>query len=146
MPAKIYLGFPGVGKTTYCKDILKDDPNAEVFDIDFNHLPLSAGIKPAVNFLKETHDKCQNRIIFLSTGWWMRSFCKRLHLEYTFIIPDISLKEEYLRRYIERKNPHLPSIMEKEWDNYINSCLEDPSEKIILHSSQFVSDVLTKGI
>jgi hypothetical protein len=62
----------------------------------------------------------------------------------TLIYPDKSLKQEYIDRYKERGNSEsFISLLETNWDNWIDECIAQTGcTHIVLSSGQFVSNVV----
>ena len=67
-------------------------------------------------------------------------------IEYTLVYPDRSLKREYIERYKKRGSPQaFIDLMEAKWDDFIDDCENDPSDKLVLRSGEYLKDVLVRN-
>lgn len=82
--------------------------------------------------------------MFVSSHSAVRKAMQDAGIIYTLVYPDRSLKDEYIKRYIDRNSPPaLISLMEANWDVFIDSCEEDPAyNKIVLQSGKYIGDIL----
>lgn len=65
-------------------------------------------------------------------------------IKYVLVYPDRSLKDEYIARYKQRSSSEFfINFMADNWDKFIDSCENDPGDKIVLKSGQFLSDILS---
>lgn len=62
----------------------------------------------------------------------------------TLIYPDNSLKEEYMKRYCQRKSPYdFIGVLYMHWDEWLNDLKQqDYCKHIVLNSGQYLSDVI----
>lgn len=170
---RLICGFPGIGKSEYTKnaynnmlipinvkddsisiDSLTNDPvpmirgifRGLLLDSDplsFSHINKSDLLKFYRSHILK-YSKFEG-IQLLPSHSYIRDILKEENLKYELIYPDISLKDEYIDRYIHRKSSELfISKMKYNWDSYILSCENDATanNKIILQSNQFLSDIL----
>ena len=74
-------------------------------------------------------------IIFISTHESVRNALKEAGLQFTLIYPDGSLKEEWFRRFEERKSPEaFIQTVSDNWDTWIDQLEEETSNKIVLEN------------
>lgn len=108
---KVIAGFPGVGKSFYrTKEnqfkILDSDSSVFHWMIDAN----TGEKKENPNFIDDyIHHIKQNLgevdAIFVSTHKEVLDALEENNISYSIILPDPSLKEEFIRRYKKRKSP-----------------------------------------
>lgn len=143
--AKIYSGFPGVGKSYYFfvnDGLIKADSDSSVF----SKLP-NGDLNP--NFISDyiKHIKSligTNDIILVSSHSLVRDAMVKVGIEFTLVYPDRSLKVEYLERFKERSSSQgFIDLVDSEWDNFIDSCVgQENCKHVILKAGEFISDVV----
>ena len=120
-------GFPGVGKTR-ASQIFKT-----MIDLDSMQY-----IYDAIQLSKEGY------IVLMSQELEIVELISLSGEEYMIVCPDISLKNEYMIRYLKRGNVNnwIDAVM-KNWETHLNKLKEYPKENVvILQSGQYLSDVM----
>ncbi|KKN82740.1 hypothetical protein LCGC14_0305640 [marine sediment metagenome] len=143
--SKIISGFPGIGKSYY-----KQDANSlRVADSDSGSFSWE---KPGIrhpdfpqNYME--HIKVLipiTDLIFVSSHKVVRDALVSNELYFTLVIPDISLKEEYIKRYIDRDNDSkFINFIESNWNSFINEMLTQKGCEIAqLKSGEYLSNYL----
>lgn len=85
-----------------------------------------------------------NGFLFLASSHEnVREMMTKRKIPYVLVYPDRSLKNEYIERYKQRNSPKaFIDLMDKKWDEFIDSCEKDENTKIVLKSGQYLIDVL----
>lgn len=136
---KVYCGFPGVGKSTLFNE-LKDsgqkvlDSDSSTFDkAEFpqNYIEhIKKSINHGFTVLGSSHDTVRDALI-------------KEGINFTLVYPDISLKDEYLKRYKERGNPEgFIKLLDTNWDKWITQCDDLKNtlvKKIKLKKGEYIS-------
>lgn len=126
----IISGFPGIGKTTFFQN--QSDHNRKCLDIDsseFSWIKDESGANTKernpdfpnnyISYIKENIGKVD--IIFISSHDIVRKALKDANILYVLVYPEISAKEEYIRRYKERgDNEEFINFINNNWDKFIN--------------------------
>lgn len=153
---KIISGFPGIGKSFMVEYIKENYPNLKVSDSDsslFSWL-YKDGIKTDErnpNFVEDYIKHIDKLVeeeydfIFVSSHKEIRDALKGSKHKYSvrYAYPDVSLKEEYLKRYIERGSPEgLINAISENWNKNIKEMESNLSrwETIKLGSEEFLMD------
>jgi hypothetical protein len=135
----IICGFPGIGKSYIFNNKLLNcsDSDSSKFDKQFFPMNYTEHIRK----IKNDFD-----YIFVSTH---KDVIKSLidnGFKFTIVYPDITLKDEYLERFKNRKSPEtFIKLLDKMWDQFINdieSIDNDNIIKIKLESKQYLQDVI----
>jgi hypothetical protein len=147
--AVIIAGFPGVGKS-HC---VKECPD-KMLDLDsssFSWVMNSNGEKTRnpdfpENYIdaieKASHDY---KVIFVSTHEDVVKGLSGRRIGFIVVHPDISLKEEYLQRYRDRKSPqNFIDLLDANWDTWINDFERSGVRRYILSSGQHVSNFIKR--
>ncbi len=126
----IISGFPGVGKTEFFKNqeghgktcLDSDSSNFSwVKDENGNNTTEKNPNFPNnyIEYIKDNIGKVD--IIFVSSHEAVRKALEEANLKYVLVYPELSAKEEYIRRYKERGNSEtFISFISGNWDNFIN--------------------------
>jgi hypothetical protein len=138
---KIICGFPGVGKSYLFSNEFKDlkiqDSDSSTFDKkDFpkNYID---HIKSQIGHLDVHLVSTHNDVIagLINEG-----------LSFSIVYPDISLKDEYLKRYVDRGSPEgFVKLLDEQWDNFIGDIESIQNLNVILiklSKGQYLKDVL----
>jgi hypothetical protein len=136
--AEIYSCFPGTGKTYYyntVKDKVVRDSDSSKFSKD--HFP-----KNYVYYIENIMSVSD--IILISTHQEVRNQLIEDEIEFTIILPNIGLKEEYIDRYRERgSDEKFIDLISINWDNWIMELMvQEDCNNIILSEGQYVADVI----
>lgn len=149
----IVSAFPGVGKSTLCRDVekltkdyhspftMKQDPiplpdsislveglTDYVFDSDSSKFPKDGFPDNYVAHLIQLRAMYVRSTVLISTHAAVQdALYPSGVLKNTFsvlVIPHDELKDEYLKRYAERGSPEaFIKLMNEKWDDFIDSCL-----------------------
>lgn len=123
----IISAFPGTGKSFYHKwnsDKCLDSDSSEfswIKDENGNNTKERNPEFPAnyIERIKENIGKVD--IIFVSSHDVVRRALEEANIKYVLVYPEISAKEEYIRRYKERgNNENFISFISDNWDTFIN--------------------------
>jgi hypothetical protein len=103
-----------------------------------NHFP-SNYIRDILNSIR--NDSCR---IFISTNPIVLKTLYKEGLNIKLIYPDISLKEEYFKRFTERKSsPDFLITLDKYWHKWISELREQTyCERVELKFGQYLQDVI----
>jgi len=146
---KIISGFPGVGKS-----YVKENTNINCYDSDSSHYSwLEKGSRhpdfPSnyIKHIKEVLNEWDGPdYMFVSTHADVREALRKHNLEFTVVYPDISLKAEYIQRYIDRGSPEtFVDLMSHNWEGFIKGLeLEEElnPNKIVLKEGQTLWSIL----
>lgn len=144
---KLVLGFPGVGKTMYC---MKKKGKIDVLDSDSSTFSKEGFPSNYIEHILENIGK--QDVIFISTHEVVRKALKSIdifsndNIDGVYLVyPDLSLKDEYLKRYKERgNNKQFIEVLDKMFDNWIEE-LNNESNKFIKiklnDSNYYISDL-----
>jgi hypothetical protein len=149
-------GFPGVGKTTYCKEANEGSwgPLGLCIDSDSSHyswLPELVDGKRVRdpdfpnNYMSHIFDTIGDvETVLISSHEIVRKAMTLNDLPFFLVYPDRDSKKEYIERYVARKSPEgFITLLDKEWDNWITDCENQTGcSHYILRESQYLSDVM----
>lgn len=125
MQTRIIAGFPGVGKTTFCKS------NRSALDSDsskFSWTVINGEKVRNPDFPKNYIDHMKHNIgkyefIFVSSHKEVRDALKAECLFFYLVYPDSRSKELYLKRYMDRGSPEeFVELLDKNWEEWIWQC------------------------
>lgn len=154
--AIIICGFPGVGKTTAeqrCRQAI--DCESSGFQYRFDPTEVNAGspagvykenqnwVEKYVDQLVELAMDVRYHYVFASTHQEVRDeLCARF-IPYVVVVPDRSLKDEYLSRYVMRGDSaeFIMGIYEN-WDDWLKAIDIEAPAVIHLKAGQVLSDIL----
>lgn len=164
----VVSAFPAVGKSTIFKEAAErglkpahvhfNDFTKEyeitvpagdgipVFDSDSSKFDKEFFPTNYIQHIKATLEKLDDVIILVSSHKDVREMLRSQGIDYVLAYPQRELKEEYIRRYKARGNAEgFIGMMENSWNDFIDSCEEDPTEaKIVLGEDEFLGqDYLT---
>ncbi len=146
MKAIVVSGFPGVGKTHYFQST-----NSGTLDSDSSNF---SWIKPGVrnpdfprnymNHIKENLDNVD--LIFVSSHKDVRTALVEHGIDFIMAYPNIDLKEEYLKRFMDRGDGDgFITFIGENWNSFIEDIKNQKSCKFIeLQSGQFLIDGFIK--
>jgi len=137
--------FPGTGKSYYCSNGNWSQyvPDGFCCDSDSSKFDKSNFPQNYIEHIKQRIADGYARI-FISSHKEVRDALVENELDFTLIYPDKSLKQEYIDRYIERgDSDQFITLLEKNWENWIDECKAQTGCKhIVLSSGQFIADVV----
>jgi len=119
--AIIISGFPGIGKSY----ITKNDKEFKISDSDSSGFSwIEKGVRHPdfpqnyidhIQAIKNDYD-----IIFVSSHKTVRDALMRNNIYFYLVYPDISLKQEYLKRFKERGNEDsFIEVLNNNWETFI---------------------------
>jgi hypothetical protein len=81
-------------------------------------------------------------IIFVSSHADVRKSLVENQIPFTLVYPNISLKNEYVQRYINRGNAEgFIKLVERSWNEWIEQCDDQLGcSKIVLDAGEFITD------
>ena len=138
----VVSGFPGVGKSHLARgaEFTIADSDSSKFDKEF--FP--------DNYIEHIKDLTLNQdldYIMVSTHEEVRDALVEEGITFLLVYPDISLKEEYRQRYVDRNSPQ--SFIDRiigEWDSMVNSCvMQSGCQHVELESGQYLTDSLLQS-
>ena len=132
----IVSGFPGIGKTHFFNS---HSDQLSILDSDSSGYSKSPDFPN--NYIKHIKDNMGKvDVILVSSHKEIRDAMDKAGVSYSLVIPDISLKSEYVKRYIERGSPEaLVSLIDKNWDTWLSGL--EVKNLFILYKGQYLSDV-----
>lgn len=142
----IICGFPGIGKSHFfhkCKDF-----NITVHDSDSAYFDKSEFPQNYIKHLKELtkeQSKSDKPFYILSSSHKeVREALIENNLEFKVVVPDISLKSEYLNRYKERgSSKGFQKLINDNFETWITEIINDKRlDILILSKDQYLSDVI----
>lgn len=100
------------------------------------------------NYIQHLKDIIQREtpdpfIVLMSSHDTVRAGMREAGIPYTLVFPSRELKEEYLVRYKDRgSSEQFIKFIDTNWDDLIDSCEQDPSDKIILGPTEYLNNRL----
>jgi hypothetical protein len=141
----IVSAFPGCGKS-YCTQHGK---KLIVHDSDSSNFHFVEGAREQnpdwpnnyIQHIKQLKSKRCYDVIFVSSHAEIRMGLKDAGLRYLLVYPEINCKDEYLQRYRDRGSPAaFVTRLEANWDNWLQSCLEDAALNLVLKTGAFLTE------
>ena len=148
--AMVICGFPGVGKSCAAHDRMsrvdaessefswmwdKKEPVKRIRNPEF---PYNYGER-VEHLLKSV----EFEHILVSSHDVVRKELRRRGIRYLVVAPRRELKSEYLTRYLKRGSTmDFIEILNRKWDEFIDSVENDDAPTIWLESGQYLSDVI----
>lgn len=161
----LICAFPGTGKSTISKnaekyglkkanirfderegvvyDILREPENTPVvFDSDGSLFDKLNFPDNYIKHIQEVLEWEDGAIVLGSSHDEVRERLREAEVPYTLVFPKRELKGEYLERYRKKgRAPEFISMMETRWNDFIDSCEEDPTpNKIVLGEDEFIGE------
>ena len=134
----VISAFPGCGKSHY----FRENIDKIVLDSDSSKFDKSDFPKNYINHIKENLGKAD--IIMVSSHKEVRDALVENKIPFILIYPDISIKDEYISRYIDRGSPEtFVNLLTKNWELWVGELDNQIGcDKIKLKKFQYLSDVL----
>ena len=141
---QVISGFPGIGKTFF-----QNTTSLNVSDSDSSKFSWSSlGIRNTkfpqnyINHIKNL--LLEKEIILISSHNMVRKCLKENKIFFTLVYPDISLKQEYLKRFINRKSSSsFINMINNNWELFIKEIEQEKNCDLVkLLSGQFLSNVI----
>ena len=134
----IISAFPGCGKSHY----FRENKDKIVLDSDSSKFDKSDFPRNYIQHIKENIGKVD--IIMVSSHKEVRDALVNNGIQFTLVYPDISIKNEYIRRYIDRNSQEsFINLLTKNWELWISE-LDNQKDcnKVKLKEGQYLSDIL----
>lgn len=141
----VVSGFPGVGKTTFFerfRDIKSADSDSSRFSWSEPGVRNPDFPQNYIDYIKASIGRFD--FIFVSSHDLVREALKEEGIPYSIVYPSKALKDEYIRRYVERGNQEsFVQLLETNFDQFIESIEQDDyPTRIPLQSGEYLSDVI----
>lgn len=157
----IVSAFSGCGKTTLGEKYnnvidLESSLYKYIFDTNISRAQIEArkatprkrNPEYPQNYIKAIEDASKKYdIVLTSCGPLIREEMEKRNMEYLLVYPDISCKEEYIQRYINRGN-HIDFIkhLEENFEQWVKAFDEDTNlKRIRIKSGENLEEVLIKN-
>ena len=130
--------FPGCGKS----HLFKNKGNKVILDSDSSTFDKSEFPKNYIKHIKENIGKAD--VILISSHDVVRDALLVNGIKFTLVYPDITIKDEYIQRYIDRgNNEQFVKLLKENWETWIADMEKQKGCKHIkLQSGQYLSDVI----
>ena len=155
----IISGFAGIGKSTFAKNhsdisIDLDSSNYKwifadsIKDIDIEH---RKGLTDKyfnvewpmnyINAIKEANKKYE--FVFISVDKEIREILKKENIRYFVAFPMLYCKDEYIERFIKRKNgENFIKLLDEKYEEWIKDLILNEENQIRLFPGEYISDKL----
>lgn len=145
---RLYSGFPGVGKshafrTLSAKGFVIRDSDSSTFDK--SNFPS--------NYIKHIKELNQNEkidAILISSHDTVRDALIENNMPFILVYPDINIKDEYLKRYLNRgSNEDFINLLDANWETWINQLINYKHNlvtHVVLKSGETLLDIMDGGI
>lgn len=146
-------GFPGTGKS-YMFDKQEEiglkilDSDSSLFSWEYDESGNKTDIRNKEfpdNYIKHIKEVCKRGstdIIFVSSHKAVRQALHHNMFCPLVVYPDISLKDEYIKKYSDRGNDNsFIKMMDNNWDEFIKEIEENESNKFKLKSGEYMTDI-----
>lgn len=149
---KVISAFPACGKSYYYEKY--NSKEFTVLDSDSSHFSwvkddngdntdVRNPLFPAnyINHIKSNLGSAD--IIFVSSHDVVLDALEGNNIDYSIVTPTTDLKEEWLKRFVERgNNEGFISFLSENFENFVKSLQERNAKIVTLKSGQFIEDVL----
>jgi len=151
---QVLSGFPGVGKTyfrTHARGVVDSDSSL------FSWLPPTPG-EPKKrdrawpgNYIKHIQRMMLEpgiKFILVSSHQEVRDALVAAGIPFILVYPDLSIKDEYIQRYIQRGNaPDFVMLLEANYDAWITALANQKGcEHCVLQSGEYLVDVVARSL
>lgn len=145
----IISGFPGIGKSC----LFRQNRGLIVLDSDSSNFSwISNGVRNPEfpkNYIEHVKDNIgQAHIILVSSHKVVRDALRENGIEYVLVYPDKSLKDEYVRRYIDRgSDDAFVKMIENNWTTFIEEIESEvfPTKRT-LKSGEYLTNVVKEFV
>lgn len=132
----ILSAFPGMGKSYAVKHSsqykMLDLESSEYSWIETDEGKVRNPMFPQnyIEVIKKLVYQGSYQVIFISSHKIVRQALQENKIKYYFVYPDISLKEEYIKRFKQRgNNQNFIEQLKKNWELWINQIQNEKSDK-----------------
>ena len=134
----VISAFPGCGKSHY----FREKVDKVVLDSDSSKFDKSDFPRNYIQHIKENIGEVD--VIMVSSHKEVRDALVQNGIQFTLVYPDISIRDEYIQRYIDRGSPEaFINLLTKNWELWIGELdTQIACHKIKLGEGQYLSDVL----
>jgi len=139
----IISAFPATGKSY----LFQNTKQGSILDSDSSKFSwISSGVRHPdfpQNYINHIKDNIGNvNLILVSSHKIVREALVNNNIVFTLVYPDNSLKEEYINRYIKRKNDqNFINILDKNWNNFLEDMQNQTHcRHLILNSGEYLID------
>lgn len=149
MKTQVLAAFPGTGKTYYASKV---EGPAFIMDLDtsdftqgYDKLGNANNPDFPANYIQAVKDKIgTTKLLFVSNRPDVINMFIQEDINFILVYPDRSLKDEYLKRFQQRKSSQsFINLVIDNWDQYISFLEQHANCKhIVLKSNQYISDVV----
>lgn len=136
MKTIIISAFPGMGKSYTANHLSQykmfdlESSNYSWIEIDNKKIRNPVFPQNYIKTIKNLIFQNLYQIIFISSHKIVRQQLQKNKIQYYFIYPDISLKEEYIKRFKQRgNNQNFIEQLKKNWELWINQIQNEKSDK-----------------
>jgi len=131
--------FPGTGKSY----LFRSPGNKVILDSDSSTFDKSDFPANYIRHIKENIGKAD--IICISSHKDVRDALVENSLYFTLVYPDKSLREDYVKRYIERGSPAgFVNLVSKNWDQWVSELdNQEGCDKIVLKKGEYISNIFS---
>lgn len=135
--AEVIAGFPGIGKSTFCKKFPGAVSDSDSSKFDKAHFP--------GNYIKHIEEmRKEVDVVLVSSHIAVRQALVKAGIPFTLVYPKKDCKVEYIRRYMERGSPEsFINLLKANWEGWLDECAAQGNcEHIELECGQYLADVL----
>ena len=137
----VVSGFPGIGKTYVFEH---NTTGMNILDSDSSKFDKAFFPANYIEHIKSNIGKVD--IIFVSSHDVVRDALVAEGISFVLIHPDVSIKDEYIQRYIQRGSMStFVELLDKNWDTWVGQLDKQTGcMRIPLQSGQYLSDFIFK--
>lgn len=82
-------------------------------------------------------------IVLISSHKEVRDELNKRSIPFTIVLPSLDMKQEMIDRYIKRGNQeNFVTMLENNYETFVNDLMSDQNNKIVLDSGQYLKDVV----
>jgi hypothetical protein len=139
---RVVSAFPGCGKSHF----FVTSKDQIVLDSDSSKFDKSGFPNNYIEHIKENLGKAD--VILVSSHKEVRDLLVECEIPFTLVYPDISTKDEYIQRYIDRgSSKDFVALLERNWELWIGELDEQTGcDRVKLKAGEYLSDVLNKSL
>jgi hypothetical protein len=135
----VVSAFPGCGKS----HLFRNKGERKILDSDSSTFDKANFPQNYIEHIKSNLGNVD--LILVSSHKEVREALVDNGIEFTLVYPDNNIKEEYIKRYVDRgNNDKFVELLTNNWNNWINELDNQTGcEKIKLNTGEFLSDVIS---